>query len=446
MRILHISTSDKAGGAEKVAYDLFHGARTLGHESYLAVGTKTIDDSSIIEIPNDQYRNMWTKPWRKIQRSFERKPVKNEYDTRIARIAGWIGNLFELPRWVNWQKGHEDFYYPGTTHLPSLVMKHLDIMHLHNLHGGYFDLRKLPYLSSRLPIFITLHDEWSFTGHCACTFGCDNWKSGCGNCPRLDTYPAIKRDATHYNWKLKQDIYRNSKLYVSAPSAWLLNKANDSIIKHSIVEQKLIPYGIDLNIYKPGDKNIARKELNLPLKARIILFVANATRSNKYKDYQTIESAINKIANNKQGDDILFVCVGEASEDKKIGALTIKYFGYQRDPRVLAKFYQASDIYLHAAKTESFGLVISEAMACNLPVVATSVGGIPEVVEDCVAGYLVPAGDGEAMCDRATHLLNNERLRFAMGDAASELARNKFSIDRYISNYLTWYEKVLNKI
>src|SRR3546814_10331965 len=85
------------------------------------------------------------------------------------------------------------------------------MLHCHNLHGGYFDLRELARFSKLLPVVLTLHDEWAYTGHCAYTFGCERWRSGCGQCPHLDVSPSIRRDASAANWTAKYDIYRSEE-------------------------------------------------------------------------------------------------------------------------------------------------------------------------------------------------------------------------------------------
>ena len=77
--------------------------------------------------------------------------------------------------------------------LLELPAKPPDVLHLHNLHGGYFDLRVLPELSAHQPTVVTMHDEWLYTGHCAYTLDSERWLEGCGSCPHLDSYPAARR-------------------------------------------------------------------------------------------------------------------------------------------------------------------------------------------------------------------------------------------------------------
>jgi glycosyltransferase involved in cell wall biosynthesis len=434
-----VSTCDKAGGAEKIAYELFQSQRLQGHDAYLAVGKKTLDEAHILAILNDAERNVWAKSWRYAQDALAKKRLQ-----KLSRIAGWAANIGELKRWSDWQKGREDFHFPATKYLQNLPPEPPEVIHLHNLHGGYFDLTQLPAFSKSTPVFLTLHDEWIYTGHCSYTFGCERWQEGCGKCPSLDTYPAVRRDSTAFNLERKSRIYSQSKLYIAAPSRWLLDKASRSILQAGVVEMRLIPYGIDLAIFKPEDKNLARRELQLPQDAAIVLFVANKTKSNPFKDYETLEQAMAHISEQAKGLEIVLLCIGENKPQQRIGSVDLRFIAYQNSPAAMARYYQAADVYLHAAKTEAFGLVMAEAMACGIPVVATAVDGIPEVVLDGRTGFLVPPKDSQAMALRTLALLNDEELKQKMSAVAIDHSR-QFDLKRQVKDYLNWYAEVLQE-
>jgi len=104
-----------------------------------------------------------------------------------------------------WQQrlGYEDFAYLGTKHLLTLLSTMPDIIHCHNLHGDYFELTPLPWLSRQRPVVLHLHDAWLLSGHCAHAHTCTGWQTGCGACPYLQTYPAVPRDNTAANWQRK---------------------------------------------------------------------------------------------------------------------------------------------------------------------------------------------------------------------------------------------------
>ena len=434
--ILQVSTADIAGGAEKIAWNLFQAYCQQRVESWLAVGRKKSKDPHVLQIPNEKLYGKWAQLWRNLGRSFEGKRL-------------WIQSMFyaigQPKRALEILAGHEDFNFPGTWRLLELTPKPPGIIHCHNLHGGYFDLQALPWLSQQVPVVMTLHDIWLLSGHCAYSFNCERWKTGCGQCPDLSIYPAIKRDATAHNWRRKRDIYAKTHLYVATPSRWLMEKVEQSILAPAIIESRVIPNGVDLSIFKPSSKSKARRNLNLPQDTTILLSIGNRLKRSPFKNHATIEETLKKLGNQKTIQKLLLLCVGDEGPDEHIGKAMIRFAGYQEDPKRVAMFYQAADIFLHAAKIEAdtFPTTILEALACGTPVVATAVGGIPEQIEDGVTGFLVPQGDAAIMASRIEQLLSDDELRRKMSAQAAKAARSRFNLEHQVSKYLNWYKEIL---
>ncbi|MBI3427330.1 MAG: glycosyltransferase [Acidobacteria bacterium] len=437
MRILQISTCDQAGGAEKVAYDLHTAYRQRSHQAHLAVGHKKLNDPDVSLINHNAYRPAWTRFWRAQQLALCQKEI------HVAPVlAGWLADAAEPRAWWERTRGLENFDYPGAWHVLDLPPQRPQVVHAHNLHGKYFDLRALAALSQQVPTFVTLHDEWMLTGHCAYTFGSERWRTGCVDCPDLAINPALTRNTTAQNWRRKQRIYQQAKLYIAAPSRWLLAEALDSILHPALIETRHIPNGVALETFHPGDKQAARAALQLPQDADIALFVANSTVSNPFKDYATLEAAIECVAATRPPRETVFVNLGEAGMEKQIGNVTVRFVGYQREPQQVARFYQAADVYLHAARAENFPCTILEALACGTPVVATAVGGIPEQISEGITGFLVPIKDHAALAARVTELFADAAKRYRMGAAAVGHAHEYFSLDRQVAAYLDWYQAV----
>ena len=362
------------------------------------------------------------------------------------RGPGRLGSMFHLlsePRlFFDWWRGIEDFNFPGTWQLLDLVPERPEVLHCHNLHGGYFDLRALPLISNRIPVVLTLHDAWMLSGHCAHSFDCERWKTGCGQCPDLTIYPAVRRDATALNWQRKREIYLRSQFYVATPSRWLMRKVEQSILAPSIMDARIIPNGVDLSVFHPADKDEVRSQLGVPSRARVLLFVANSIRSNIWKDYQTMRRAVELVAANSHGEALVFLGLGENAPPERIGRAEVHFFPYEHDPRVVAKYFQAADIYIHAARVDNFPLTVLEALACGVPVVATAVGGIPEQIKDGSTGSLVPPSNPEAMANAIERLLSDEILRRQFSSQGAAVARNSFSLDRQADAYLEWYAEI----
>jgi N-acetyl-alpha-D-glucosaminyl L-malate synthase BshA len=100
-------------------------------------------------------------------------------------------------------------------------------------------------------------------------------------------------------------------------------------------------------------------------------------------------------------------------------------------------------LFLLPSQTESFGLAALEAMACGLPVIASAVGGLPEVVADGETGYLRPVGDVVAMAACAGRLLDDEPLRRRMATAARRRAETQFRVEPAVDRYLSVYRRLV---
>lgn len=211
------------------------------------------------------------------------------------------------------------------------------------------------------------------------------------------------------------------------------------------VEYRVIPNGIDLNAFHPGDLATARTKLGLSPTAKIILFAANGTRSSIWRDFPTMEAAVRQVINTNPNVELLFLCLGEDAPEQSIGKARMVFIPFQRDVKQVALYYQASDIYFHAAKAEAFGKTITEALACGLPVVATAVGGIPEQIVDGETGFLTPPGDSQTMALRIEQLLNDVTLRRSMGERGAADAHRRFDLNRQVDDYLTWYNEIIEQ-
>lgn len=119
----------------------------------------------------------------------------------------------------------------------------------------------------------------------------------------------------------------------------------------------------------------------------------------------------------------------------------VLFAGIRRDvPRLLA----ASDVFVMTSLWEGLGLVFLEAMACGLPVVATRVSAVPEVVVDGSTGLLVPASDAQALAAAIAHLADDPALRARLGASGRARVRESFGLARMIDATLDVYREVLS--
>jgi len=430
------------GGAEQVGWLLFASQRARGHQAWLAVGHRTTVHPAVFEIPNHPRRSKWARTCASLARSL--KPLEKVKGMKRVQLI-LRESVGEPLRTRAKRRGEEDFEFPGTADLLSLAPAMPDLVHCHNLHSpqGYFDLRELPAISQRVPTIVTLHDAWLLAGHCAHSFECERWRVGCGQCPDLTIYPPMPRDATALNWKRKSEIFNQCRLHVSACSKWLMDRAKQSLMAPAMVDSRVIYNGVDRDIFKPGDGQAARRELGLPATAPILLFAANGVRNNCFKDFRTMRAALGRVAEQWQGEPIVFVALGEDSPEETIGRAVIRFIPFQRDPKIVARYHQAADVYLHAARADSLPIAVLEAFACERPVIASNVGGIPEQIEEGATGHLVAAGDAETFAARVLALLSDRQRRSIMGQRGALVVADKFDVKLQIQAYQSWYEEIL---
>jgi N-acetyl-alpha-D-glucosaminyl L-malate synthase BshA len=150
----------------------------------------------------------------------------------------------------------------------------------------------------------------------------------------------------------------------------------------------------------------------------------------------------------QKGINTRLVMVGDGSERTNVEHRARCLGVYDRcvfvgkQPRI-ADYLSAADILLLPSEQESFGLAALEAMACEVPVIASRVGGLPEVVTDGETGFLSEVGDLDKMAADTGRLLADSKLRTAMGRRARESAISRYRTDVVIPQYIEFYERVL---
>lgn len=150
-------------------------------------------------------------------------------------------------------------------------------------------------------------------------------------------------------------------------------------------------------------------------------------------------------ATSRAGAHLVFLGRGPMEEELRALAeatpgASVAFAGFVEDP---APAYEAADAVLLASRWEGLGLALVEAMQHGRAVVATRVGGIPEVVEDGVTGVLAPAGDADALATALARVLGDDAFRARLGAAGRRAAEQRFSVERYAREVGSVYDGVL---
>lgn len=443
MRILTLSSQDEGGGAANVARALARAYARLDHRSMMMVGTKRGDDPEVVELPDRGDGFGWSRLV---------LGARDAVRPLLGRVRG-AGRVHELlhalgrpRRLLDRLEGIEDWNLPASWRVLDLAPERPDVVHAHNLHSfqgsaGHFDLRALAPLSRAVPVVLTLHDAWLTTGHCAHSLQCSRWETGCGECPDLTLYPAVRRDRTALNWRRKQAAFAASRLFVATPCQWLMDRVGRSMLAPAIAGSRVIPNGVDRAVFRPGDRGQARAALGLPQDAHVLLFAAPGIKGGSWKDFPTLLRALPAVSVRAADKPLLLIALGEEAPPERVGRAQVRFVPFLASREAVADYLRAADVYVHAARAETFPSAILEAMACGTPVVATAVGGIPEQIAEG-SGLAVPPGDGEALAESVTRLLLDAGLRARIGEAGRQRVAARFDLDAQARAYLDWFSEL----
>lgn len=312
-----------------------------------------------------------------------------------------------------------------------------DVIHLHNIHGYFIHIgllfRQLKQMNK--PVVWTLHDCWSFTGHCSYFdhVNCDKWKTQCYKCPNIQGYPASWfMDRSERNFIKKKELFSSlDSLYVVTPSNWLAELARISFLKNADI--RVIHNGIDLNVFNSDvDTREIRMKYGLGSKS-VILGVANIWSERKgLKDFLELNKLLRQ--------DEKLVLVGLSKQQLK--SLPSDILGLERTESVeeLAGLYAVADTYVNPTYLDNFPTTNIEALACGTPVITYNTGGSPEAI-DKHTGVTLQKGDLTGIRDAIDKLANEERtlLRHQCEERAHALFNNR---DRF-NDYINLYRKLM---
>lgn len=306
-----------------------------------------------------------------------------------------------------------------------------DIIHLHNLHGYYLNVKLLfEFLKeAQIPVVWTLHDCWSFTGHC-CNFeavGCNRWQKGCFQCPQKRSYPAsYVLEQSKKNYCEKKELFTGlENMTLVVPSDWLRGLLAQSYMAQYPV--KLIRNGIDTRIFTPT-YGTWKEKYNIGNK-KIVLGVAGTWTPTKGLD------DIVRLAKNLDSS-YQVVVVGVSAEQKK--RLPREIIGIERtyDNRELAEIYTAAYCFINPTYDDNFPTVNLEALACGTPVVMYRTGGGPEIL-DSRCGRVVERGNLAAL----QWEIENLKLDAADCRRTASVFDRTISFQKYIDLYHTVWKQ-----
>lgn len=369
MRILHLSKDDIGGGAGKAAYRLHQGLRLIGEDSWMLVSNKQSDDDHVIEIPKG-----------------------------LGYVLNKIGGRLEdlLAKWFLDEGIHWDISI-----IPAPVVKLIrqinpDVINLHWINRGVISVGQIARL--KIPVFWTFHDMW------AATSGYHYY----GDLLKADLAPADGRFEENASGKPlaktllshKISAWRGSSMQIVCPSRWLQRVALEST---AFAGRKVhhVPYGLDLDVYKPVDQKALRKELGLPLEKKLILFGAASSSADLRKGSDLLLKALGlAIGSNRfSKEDVALVVFGEQQKLEDFGDVDVFSLGYLKGDVAVARAYSAVDCFVAPSREDNLPNTVLESLASGIPVIAFRIGGMPDMITHKQTGFLVEPFEIDGLMD-----------------------------------------------
>ena len=360
------------------------------------------------------------------------------YMPKKSRIIAWFDG--KLKGFINRNNRREfgPFSYPvlGSDVSQIKEIKNADIIYLHWVLGGFMNFSSMEKLMQlNKPVVIVMHDMWTITGGCHHSFTCAKYISGCGNCPILPGKKEKDLSFREFNKKLKLYSKYDNIFFVS-PSRWLYDCAKKSMLTRD-KPVFCIPNALDGTTYKPFDKSVAKRILNIDPEEKIIAFGAVAIDS-PYKGLSFLLEALQIL--HKQDIKKTSVLIFGSNYNKKIAdAIPFKtrFMGHLTDDYAMVLMYNSADVLVVPSLADNLPTVVMEALSCGTPVVGFHVGGIPDLIDHLKNGYLAKYKDAGDIAHGIRYCMDNK----IMGKRLAE-----FEEDQVVRKHVELMNFVKNKI
>lgn len=317
------------------------------------------------------------------------------------------------------------------------LVKDADIVHLHWTSDVFIttkDIEKMAEMKGKL--YLTFHDMWYMTGGCHYAGDCTKYVLHCCSCPQLNTVD--ENDLSHRIFGEKQRAYKKLNLHAITPSKWMADLAKDSFM---FSNQKVnhVFNAHNFNVFKPQDKQTAAKDLKVELTddKKYILFGAMGALNDSRKGFKYLKEALTLIAEDSAIDNstIELLVFGSTADDLKSKIpFKITMLGNITSEEKMASVYNLADVFVAPSLEDNLPNTLIEAMGCGTPCVGFNVGGIPEIIDHKVNGYVAQERNVQDLKQGIKFVL------FTDNDAIREMAIKKVQKD---CNYKTVAERHL---
>jgi glycosyltransferase involved in cell wall biosynthesis len=406
MKISSISTNDGKGGSSRSAIRIHQNLELLNVNSKVFVGWKLTNENNIRILGN-----------------------------KFTRILDFV-----LQRVLNKLGLNNLFNFSSLTIFFNSFFRYSSILQIYNLHNFYFGFLNLFFVSENKLIVYRLSDMWSFTGHCSFSFDCEKWKTGCGKCPNLSTYPPLEIDNTSFHWKIKRYFFqKRNKIIIVAPSSWMYNLVSKSpiFLNKKIV---IIPNGVDTRYFYPDKTNDLRKEYGIKENSLIFTFVSESINDSR-KGIDIILDSL-KILSGINSEDFVLLFIGkEINLFSKFQSVRILQTGFVSNQDKLRELYSMSDVLLCPSLSDNLPNTVLESMACQCPVLGFPVGGLLDVIENGINGFFTDEINSKSLVKSIIDIISDKKKLLEIRANALNTVKDKYSAIKEAQAYIKLYNE-----
>ncbi len=416
MKVLLVNTYD-IGGAANACLRL--------HEGLL---NSSIDSSVLLK-----------QSQRKIPFSYEARPL--EQTSKKEKFKSIIKKALKKLKILNDKNSKQNqfirgrsanlemFSFPYSNYdiTQSSVYKEADIINLHWV-ANFLDYTSF-FKKNNKPVVWTLHDMNPFTGgeHYEEKYlGMDETGR-----PKERIYNEVEKKIIQQNLEIKREIINSvDNLLIVAPSKWLVNEAKKSEIfkKKNVIH---IPYGLNKEVYSMRNKEYSKGLFGIPRDKKIILFVAESV-SNSRKGFNFLIKAFKQLPK----DNIMLCAIGR--KNPKLESIeNLMQLGTINDERLMSIAYSAADVFVIPSLMDNLPNTVLESLMCGTPVIGFPVGGIVDMIQNGVNGYVTEEVSSDALQQTILFFLNKDDSfdRRKIRDNASKEYDLKIQAERYSKLY-----------
>lgn len=387
-KVLHV-TYDVAGGAGRAAQRIHEAVSLAGIDSTLVSARS----------PQDRAGGRVSRTMRRVYYG-----VRGRAE---AAVNGLMKPPHKSPRW--------------TAVIPSqwagfVNASNYDIVHLHWVCGGMISIADIGRF--RKPVVWTMHDMWAFCGseHVA---GDDRFSVGYLASTRPPGLRGFDLDA--WTWERKRRCW-TSEFRIVAPSHWMA-----SCVKRSALmgrwEVAVVPNPIDTTIWSPPSRSSARAALGIAQDSAVLCVVGIDGAISPHKGYDLLLAALPLIP--AIGPLVVFVVGRSEGWRPQIQGVEFRFLGLVADDEVLRQAYAASDATVVPSRIDNLPNTAVEAASCGLPIAAFAIGGLPDIVDHGVSGYLAEPFDVGGLARAISWVLGRDT-----GPAAGVAGRSR-AVERF---------------